>query len=172
MFVCILMCIYVCMCVCIKETVERRTWPLEDPGAQSQRQNTNREIHSRHTSLAPISLPPSTSLSLHSSPDLSLPFSSFRYHFYSWFICSADTNPPQSILTLVNIPPVNTALSYPCDSSPLLVSMSLPLLTSFPFFTLYLNAYYFTQDSGVILALSSQFRTHMSFIEPLIHDTE
>lgn len=59
--------VYMCMHMGMykRDGVERRTWMLEAPGAQSQRQNTNREIHSRHTPLAPISLSaPQTSLHL------------------------------------------------------------------------------------------------------------
>lgn len=119
---CICMHAYVCarMCICMHERdrIELRTWLLKPPGAQSQRQNTDREIHSLHTPLASIclsahktSLP--SSLALLSNPDLSLPILSFLYHFYVWLMhtqiaqLSRSLFPTWSIFSLVNTPLTN-----------------------------------------------------------------
>lgn len=126
--VCILM--SVCVCTCFeRDQVEQRTWLLEAPRAQSQRQNTNRAIHSRHTSLAPISLPPSTSLSCSVLQPRSFP-SYFRRslsHFYSWFIYTALALSHNSLLPWSTLPPINTTLSNPFM---ILLPSMLPRLTA------------------------------------------
>lgn len=142
----ILICMHMCMYK--RDRVERRTWLLEAPGVQSQRQNTDREIHSRHTPLTPISL---------SAPQTSLHFIVLLYAlaliypflfqaFSIIFIFDSCTFqmlsshnpcfPPWSIF-----PTVNTALSNPFQ---ILLPSILPRLTahltSFPSFPLSLNA--------------------------------
>lgn len=138
--------LFICMHMCVdkRDRTVRRTWLLGAPGAQSQRQNTDREIHSRHTPPATISLylPPPHCLTLRSSLDLSPPISGSLHHFYIWFMHTPNTHLPQSMFPiLVNILPVNITLFNP---SQILLPTILPRLTahltSFALFLPSLNA--------------------------------
>lgn len=125
--------------------MERRTWLPEAPEVQSQRQNTDREIHCHHAPLGPISI------YIYLPPNLPPPLYLFLV-LHPWSFPSHHSISPSLFLqTFISLnacfplgqcsPSVNPTLFYP---SLILLSCILPRLTaqltSFPASSLSLNA--------------------------------